>query len=74
MINTLRITERHDPTYAAPNDPPAQDGMVRLSGVFDLRGPNGTIMATSDHLAALRQRMWQDGAPIITLASVGLVR
>ena len=63
----LTITERRDPTYDAPDDPPAQCE-ARLSGVYSLRGPDGSIIATSKDLATL----WRDGAPIVTLASVGI--
>lgn len=53
MLNLFMVTERRDPVEAAPNDPRAR-AMSLLSGVFDLRAPDGSIMSTSSHLATLR--------------------
>ena len=53
MLNLFLVTERRDPVEAAPNDPRAR-ALSYLSGVFDLRAPDGSIMATDCRLAMLR--------------------
>lgn len=68
MLNLFMVTERRDPVLAAPNDPRAR-ALSYLSGVFDLRAPDGSIMATDSRLTTLRatQARFNSGTVLDTM-------
>jgi len=49
------LTERLSPDYARPDDPKAQ-AMPRGTGIFDLREPDGEVIATYRNLKLARRR------------------